>query len=181
VTLNDYEWQGSALPRGFASLTNAFRWKGFDFSFMLYASFGGKMFDYNWLERVTLRGGAGVIPELTEDRWRKPGDHAAQPRWSYGDYRNIPGASNYFLFDNTFVRLRNVTFGYTLPKSFVAGLGSVRLWLSADNLFTFGSAARRYTDPETEVTGNNYNGSELTDSGYPGSRRVFTGGIRFSF
>ncbi|MDR2467303.1 MAG: SusC/RagA family TonB-linked outer membrane protein [Prevotellaceae bacterium] len=184
VTLDDYEWQGSALPRGFASLANAFRWKGFDLSFMLYASFGGKMFDYNWLERVTLRGGASVIPELTEDRWRKPGDQAAQPRWSYGSYNmNAPYASNYFLFDNTFVRLRNVTLGYTLPKSLVAraGLASVRLWLSADNLLTFGSAASRYTEPETEVTGNNYNGSELTENGYPGSRRVFAGGIRFSF
>ena len=183
VTLDDYEWQGSALPKGFASFTNSFRWKGFDLSFMFYASFGGKMFDYNWLERVTLRNGVGVIPELTEDRWRKPGDQASQPRWSYEDYMSTRQATNYFLFDNSFVRLRNVTLGYTLPKSLVsrAGLGGVRVWLSADNLFTFGSAANRYTEPETEVTGNNYNGSELTDSGYPGSRRVFTGGIKFSF
>lgn len=183
VTLDDYEWQGSALPKGFASLTNTFRYKDFDLSFMLYGSYGSKMYDYVWLERVTLRNGVGVIQDQVEDRWRKPGDNAKQPRWSYDNYQSSRQPSNYFIFKNDFLRLRNLTIGYSIPKNLLQkmGLSQARIYLTGDNLLTFGTAAKRHTEPETEVSGNNYNGSELTDNGFPGTRRVYMGGIQVSF
>jgi TonB-linked SusC/RagA family outer membrane protein len=183
VTTDDYQWQGSALPKGYGSVTNSFRYKGFDLSAMLYYSYGGKMYDYIYLERVTLRGGVGVIQDLVGDRWRKPGDKAYFPRWSNDDYSSTRQATNFWIFDNNYVRLRNLTLGYSLPKSMIGkiGLSNVRLYLSGDNLLTFGSAKKRYTDPETGVTGNNYNGNSVTDNGYPNSRRVYMGGIQVSF
>jgi TonB-linked SusC/RagA family outer membrane protein len=183
VTTDDYEWQGSAIPKGFGSLTNSFRYKGFDLSFMFYASYGSKMYDYIWRERVTLRNGVGVIQDLVSGRWKQPGDDATQPRWSKEDYSSTARSTNYFIFDNDFIRLRNLTLGYTVPKKVLGrtGITQARIFLTGDNLLTFGPAARRSSEPETEITGNNYNGSELTDNGYPGARRVYMGGIQVSF
>jgi len=183
VTTDDYQWQGSALPKGFGSLTNNFQYKGFDLSAMLYYSYGSKMLDYIYCERVTLRGGVGVIQDLVKDRWQEPGDNAYLPRWSNDDYSSTRKATNFWLFNNDYLRLRNVTIGYTLPKSLTnkAGISNARVYITGDNLLTFGSAKDRYTDPETGVTGNNYNGNAVTDNGFPGSRRVYMGGIQVSF
>ncbi len=182
VTANDYAWQGSPLPKGYGAITNSFQYKGFDASFMFYYSYGSKMFDYTYMERVTLRGGVGVIQDLVGDRWRKPGDNALLPRWSADDYGSTRKATNFWIFNNDYVRLRNLSLGYTFPKQWLqkAGISRLRIYASGDNLLTFGSAKRRYSDPETGVTGNNYNGNSVTDNGYPGSRRVYMGGVQIS-
>jgi len=183
VTTDDYDWKGSALPKGYGSITNSFGYKGFDLSFMLYYSYGAKLFDYVYMERVTLRRGVGVIQDLVKDRWQKPGDIAYFPRWSDDDYASTRRSTDFWLFDNSYVRLRNLTFGYTLPKSILhkANLSNLRIYVSGDNLLTFGGAKNRYTDPETGVSGNNYNGNSLTDNGYPSSRRVFMSGLQITF
>ena len=64
-----------------------------------------------------------------------------------------------YLFDNTFVRLRNVTLGYSLPKSILkkAHIDQLRVFVQGDNLLTFGNAARRGTDPEQSVAGTTGN------------------------
>lgn len=183
ITSADYQYVGSALPKVYGALTNSFNYKGLDFSFMLYYSLGAKMFDYAYMERVTLRGGVGVIQDLVEDRWKKPGDVALLPKWSNDDYTNTRRSTDYFVFDNDFLRLRNVSLGYTVPKAMLTKLGvsNVRLFVSGDNLLTFGKAQKRYTDPETGLSGNNYNGNADTDNGIQGSRRVYTGGLQISF
>jgi TonB-linked SusC/RagA family outer membrane protein len=184
VTTNDYQYCGSAIPKAFGSITNSFKFHGFDMSFMWYASFGSKMYDYVYKERTTVRDGVSIIQSLVDgDVWMKPGDNAKFPRWSASSFSNTSKASDFYLFKNDFYRLRNVTLGYTLPNSLVkkAGFSNVRVYLSGDNLLTFGPAAKRYTEPETGVQGNNYNGNANSDSGIQGSRRVYMGGIQVSF
>lgn len=183
VTTNDYQYVGSALPKAYGSLTNTFNYKGLDFSFMLYMSTGAKMFDYAYIERTALRGGVGVIQDLIGDRWKNPGDQSLFPKWSNDNYSNTRKGSDFYVFDNDFLRLRNVTLGYTLPKSFAEKLGmsSARIYVTGNNLLTFGAAKKRYSDPETGILGNNYNGNADTDSGIQGSRRIYMGGIQVSF
>ncbi|MCY4780425.1 TonB-dependent receptor [Sphingobacterium sp. UT-1RO-CII-1] len=183
VTTDDYQWLGSALPKVYGSVTNSFDYKGFDFSFMLYYSLGAKMYDFAYIERSTLRNGVGVVQDLVADRWQKPGDQASLPRWSDNDYSSTRKASDFYLFDNDFLRLRNVTLGYKVPATKLSRLGiaNLRLFVSGDNLLTFGSAKKRYSDPETGLSGNNYNGSADTDNGIQGSRRVYTGGVQITF
>jgi hypothetical protein len=180
VTTDDYQWQGSALPKGFGAITNSLKFKNLDMSVMLYYSYGGLMYDYVYMERVTLRGGVGVVQDLVHDRWRQPGDNASLPRWSDDNYASTRRATNFWLFKNNYARIRNLNIGYTLPFR-KSGASRIRVYASADNLMTFGSARKRYSDPETGITGNNYNGSSVTDNGYPGSRRVYMGGIQVSF
>lgn len=183
VTTNDYQYIGSALPKAYGAVTNTFGYKGFDLSFMFYYSLGGKMFDYGYIERTALRGGVGVVQELVQDRWKNPGDNALLPRWSNDNYSSTRKASDFYVFNNSFVRLRNLTLGYTLPKELTKKLGvsTARIYLTGNNLLTLGSAKDRYSDPETGVLGNNYNGNSVTDNGVQGSRRIYMGGLQVSF
>lgn len=184
VTTDDYQYCGTAIPTAFGSITNEFKYRGIDLSFMWYASFGSTMSDYVYTERTTVRDGVGIIQDLVEGKvWEKPGDQALFPRWSATNYSNTRKSSDFYLFNNDFLRLRNVTLGYTLPKNLIqkAGISHARIYISGDNLFTFGPAANRYSEPETGVLGNNYNGNADTDNGIQGSRRVYMCGIQVSF
>lgn len=184
VSSDDYQWCGSAIPNLFGSITNSFRFQNFDLSFMWYASFGSKMWDYQYQERTTVRDGVGIIQDLVKgDVWMQPGDEAKFPRWSASNYSDTRRNSDFYLFDNDYWRLRNLTFGYTLPQNLIrkVGISNVRIYLSGDNLLTFGSAAKRHTEPETGVSGNNYNGNADTDNGVQGSRRVYMAGIQVTF
>lgn len=184
VTTDDYQWCGSAIPKAFGSITNNFKWKDFDLSMMWYASFGSKMYDYVYLENTTVRDGCGVIQDLVEGKvWEKPGDNALFPRWSADDYSSTRKASDFYLFNNDYFRLRNLTVGYTVPRAITQKLhlSFARIYLSGDNLWTLGPAANRHNDPETGLVGNNYNGNANTDNGVQSARRVFMGGIQVSF
>lgn len=184
VTSDDYQWGGTAIPKAFGSITNSFKWGNFDFSFMWYGSFGAKIFNYMFFESGTLRNGVGLMQDVVYDKaWKKPGDNATYPRFSSekdGDNRK---ASDFFVFNNDYLRLRNLTLGYTLPQSILkkVNMSNVRFYVSGDNLLTFGTAARMHTEPETGILGNNYNGNTDTDNGNQSSRRVYMGGVQISF
>ncbi|MDY4528313.1 MAG: TonB-dependent receptor, partial [Parabacteroides sp.] len=184
VTVDDYQWCGSAIPKAFGSITNNFKWKDFDLSMMWYASFGSKMYDYVYLENTTVRNGVGVIQDLVEGKvWEKPGDQAVFPRWSADDYSSTRKATDFYLFNNDYFRLRNLAVGYTVPRRIIdkMHLSHLRIYFSADNVWTLGPAANRHNDPETGLVGNNYNGNANTDNGNQSARRVFMGGIQVSF
>ena len=157
VTMDDYQWCGSAIPKAFGSLTNTFTYKGFDLSFMWYASLGSKMYDYVWLERTAGLDGVGMIMDQVESRWEKPGDVAEFPRLSSANASLNVKRTDFFIHNNDFLRLRNLNLGYTLPKALTkkVGVSNARVYISGDNLLTFGPAAKRHSEPETGVMGNN--------------------------
>ncbi|MDR0560984.1 MAG: TonB-dependent receptor [Prevotellaceae bacterium] len=184
ITTDDYVYVGSAIPKLFGSITNSFRYKGFDLSFMFYFSYGSKFSDYSYKERVTNRAGVGMVQSLVQDRWRNPGDeNVTFPRWSYTQYAATAQYATNFVFDNHYWRLRNLTLGYTLPSKLTkkAFIENLRIYVSGNNLLTFGPAAKRFSDPETGIMGNSYNGNDDTDNGIQGSRRVYMGGIQITF
>lgn len=183
LTQDDYYKRGSALPKVYGSLTNSFRLKDFDMSFMLYTSLGSYMYDYEFYERSRVRWQTSAVTDLVEGRWRNPGDNAELPRFTHGKYTTINGYSDRYVFKNDYLRLRNFTLGYTLPKALTSKINieKVRVYFSGDNLLTIGPAVKRYVDPETGLSGNNYNGNSETDNGIQGSRRVYMGGIQITF
>ena len=82
---------------------------------------------------------------------------------SYQDYFNNNGAGEggeFYLMDRSFVKMRNLTLAYTLPKSIVSKiyLSDVTLSLFANNLFTWTHKSNRYIDPETSSYGNDLEG-----------------------
>ena len=104
---------------------------------------------------------------------------------SYQDYFNDYGAcqgGEFYLVDRSYVKLRNVTLAYTLPKSLVSKLylSDVTLSVFANNLFTWTHKSNRYIDPDTSSYGNDLEGlfGELYSN--PACRNFgFNVGIKF--
>ena len=104
---------------------------------------------------------------------------------SYQDYFNDYGAGlggEFYLLDRSFVKLRNVTLAYSLPKTLVSRLylSDITLSVFANNLFTWTHKGNRYIDPETSSYGNDLEGlfGELYSN--PACRNFgFNVGIKF--
>ena len=104
---------------------------------------------------------------------------------SYQDYFNNYGAAQggeFYLLDRSYVKLRNITLAYTLPKSIVSKLylSDITVSLFANNLFTWTHKSNRYIDPETSSYGNDLEGlfGELYSN--PACRNFgFNVGIKF--
>ncbi len=173
VTSDDQkQYLGSALPDLYGGYTNSFSFCGFDFSFMLYYSIGGLMYDTDYSQMVSYRIGFGLHPDALTDTWTEENTNAKLPRLNKSTTSVF---SDKFLYDNTFVRLRNVTLGYSLPKSVLSkvNIDQLRVFVQGDNLLTFGSAQKRGTDPEQSLSGT-------TDNRFPTTKNI-TFGVQVTF
>ena len=162
---NQKKYLGDAIPKLFGGFTNNFSYKGIDLSFMIYYSFGGKLYDGDYSQMMAYRTGYSMHPDML-DAWTPENTNAKFPRLSTA-YANTMGSySSKLLYNNTFARLRNVTLGYTLPKSLTSKfqVNSLRFFIQGDNLLTVGSAAKRGTDPEQSVSGTTSNRFPVTKS-----------------
>lgn len=150
--------QGSALPDFFGGLTNTFDYKNFSLSFMLYFNVGNKVYD-SWGPFNSSDGSGGVgdyaaIARVDyENRWRQPGDRALSPKIVYaGTQTGLSSqSSTRFLYDGTYVRLRDVTLSYTIPDN--RFLSKAQVYFRANNLFTYVKDDLLRSDPETYVGG----------------------------
>ncbi|WP_302026782.1 SusC/RagA family TonB-linked outer membrane protein [Parabacteroides johnsonii] len=159
------KYLGDAIPKLFGGFTNNFSYKGVDLSFMIYYSFGGKLYDSDYAQMMSYRTGYSMHPDML-DSWTPENTSAKYPRISNA-YANYLGTyTSKFIFNNTFARLRNVTLGYTLPKSLTSKfqVNMLRVFVQGDNLVTVGSATRRGTDPEQSVSGTTDNRFPVTKS-----------------
>lgn len=148
-------YQGSALPKVTGGLSNTLTYKAFDFSFIFNYAFGGKVLDSDYIRMMHgFSSLGGTLHEDILNRWQKPGDITDVPRLKFGqsDYGN---ASTRHLFSGDYIRLRNVTLGYSLPYN-ALGTGKViknaRIYLQADNFFTWSKLVPG-ADPEVSVSG----------------------------
>ncbi|MCW3464888.1 TonB-dependent receptor [Chitinophaga nivalis] len=157
-------YQGSALPTITGGLSNSFSYKQFDLSFLLNYAFGGKILDADYIRLMHgfSRLGSSLSTDIL-DRWQKPGDVTDVPKLGFGqnDWEN---ASTRNLFSGDYIRLRNITLGYTLPAH-VTGytnqvIKSCRIFLQADNIFTW-SRTKKGTDPEQNIDGTTRNSSSV--------------------
>lgn len=139
-----------ADPTITGGLGNNLQYKWFDLNFNLNFSFGA--WNYDGAAGKMEHGGDGTlnIPTYYRDRWKAEGDQTNIERFVIG--RNISMtsyATTRRVHSGDFIRLKNVTFGFTLPKSLTrkVGLDRVRLYASGSNLLTW--AAYDYIDPES--------------------------------
>lgn len=89
------------------------------------------------------------------NRWQKPGDITDVPKINYTTNDNSHMASTRFLYDGTFVRLRNVQVGYNLTSEYLGNIGinGVTVSVTGSNLFTWVKDKNLQFDPETEAAG----------------------------
>ena len=147
-------------------------WKGFDFSAQLYGSQGQKVYVSGWgIEPFR----QGSVPTTDwRNRWTPTNPSTTMPKiYSADGYAPVQNyASTYYLKDASFMRLKNIQLGYTIPTSILtkAGARSLRVYFAADNVFT----ASKYPGLDPERIGS---GLYVT---YP-QVRTFTFGATVQF
>lgn len=152
LTAEDRDYCGSSDPKITYGFNLNAAWKGFDLSLMFNGAAGVKrMFDA-YEVYGNFSGDAAHPATIWRDAWTPENHNAKMPRIFYDT--NSPSssrqvASDFWLQDTSYLRLKNLQFGYTLPKNLLSSLGveNVRVYYSVENLLTFDSM-KVNVDPE---------------------------------
>ena len=126
---------GSTVPRYTYSLNYDMRWKGFDFS--MFWQGVGKVDGYlNNTATIPFYMGASAL-EIHKDHWTETNQNAAFPRLAFNESNNEQNSS-FWKKSAAYLRLKNLTIGYTLPKTISNKLkfSHIRLYVSGQNLFS---------------------------------------------
>ena len=131
-----YRYSGTAIPDLTGSVSNNIRFKGFSLSALLIYQIGGKIYDGAYASLM----GAGYHNAKHVDilkRWQNPGDITDVPRMDAGRTTDFDAASDRWLIDASFLNIRTVTLGYTIPKSIAQKihLENAQIYLSGENFF----------------------------------------------
>jgi hypothetical protein len=171
---------GPALPKYFGGFDNTFRWKGFDLNVLVYFSGGNYVYNGSKAGLHDNRNWNNAQDAL--NHWTKAGENAEWPRVVFGD--NISNGSSFPISNNVekgdFIKVRNIAFGYSLPKTLVsrAKINSARFYVSVLNAFTI----TKYTgfDPEVQTNGNS-TGSPSVDRNSAPLARTMNVGVNIGF
>jgi len=177
---------GPALPKYFGGFDNTLRLKGFDLNLLLYFSGGNYVYNGSKAGLHDNRNWNNAKDNL--DRWQKPGDVTEWPKVIFGD--NISNGSGQVISSNVekgdFVKVRNLSLGYTLPQSLVGKvkLSNVRVYVAALNAWTFTGYSG--FDPEIQSNGESVanqvtNGAPSVDRNSAGQARTINVGINIGF
>lgn len=119
------------------------QWKGFDFN-VLFQGVGKSSFFINGFTVYPFSQGSwgNILTDVVDNYWslgKNEDVNAKYPRLTYGNNSNNNRASTYWLRDGSYLRLKNLEIGYTLPKAFVSSMHiqNVRFYFMATNLLTF--------------------------------------------
>ncbi|MDR0546726.1 MAG: TonB-dependent receptor [Dysgonamonadaceae bacterium] len=162
---NDRTFLGDPTPSWIFSMNNSFNFYHFDLQIYLQGVAGNEIYNGT---RATLESMSTVTNQSIKmlDRWRGEGTSNTIPRAVYADPNNNNRTSGRFIEDGSYLRLKNVTLGYTLPEKPLAKilLSSARVFVSAQNLLTL----TRYSGFDPEASG-------LDLGSYPMTRTVSFG------
>ena len=196
VTLADRVIIGSPHPDFTAGLDLGARRGNFDVSATLFGSFGNDIFDVQKEFYVFRNFSTNVRDDLLENSWRPANPTAPRDQWTAAN----PGAkypildqndnfsraiSTFYVEDGSYVRLRTLQLGYSVPPRYARWLSATRVYLQAENLFTMtGYDGMDPALPAASVFGaagdirDQYRG---VDRGTYPSNRVFSLGLVTSF
>ncbi|WP_113653948.1 SusC/RagA family TonB-linked outer membrane protein [Pedobacter namyangjuensis] len=135
---------GKILPDYVGGLTNTFSFKGFELNTLFTFAIGGNLYDASAKRQLGVVTDWNIRTDIA-NRWRQPGDIADFPRLTMnsGTYAGLSSEWQYnstmFLYDATFVRLREVTLAYSVPATFVQKLRlrNLKVFATGMNLLTF--------------------------------------------
>nr|WP_302828795.1 TonB-dependent receptor [uncultured Bacteroides sp.] len=179
TTTNDYAKADyyyinkSSLPKVYGGFNTAFTYKGFELSAIFAYSIGGYIVDRD-ITMLWSNGSSTGRAWSTEmlKRWTPENRYTDVPalktvsnNWNANSTRN--------LFNNSYLRMKNITLSYNFPQPMIKkiSLSSLQLFVKADNLLTI--SGNQGLDPEQGITG-------LTYYRYPAMRSI-SGGVNVSF
>jgi len=197
ITADDQVTLGSPIPKFYGGLNFDASYKNFDFSLFFYGTYGNKIFNYQ--ERTlesfqTSTGSVGIENiglKYYQNAWTPANKSQRYAAIDANDFNVNTRPSDVYVEDGSYLRLRNLSIGYTIPVKLSSAnfAPKIRVYFTAQNLFTI----TKYTglDPEigipqgTDPNNNNATVRSVTASGidvgtYPSSK-YFTLGLNLTF
>jgi TonB-linked SusC/RagA family outer membrane protein len=171
---------GDPNPKFIGGITNNFTFGNFDMNFLFQGVFGNDIYD----------GGGGFFAangdwfdNSTRDqmaRWQNPGDNTMIPQARLGECNGCQASSRY-LSDGSYVRLRTLTIGYTLPNTLTSKMkiSTARFYLIGQNLLTFTNY--KGWDPEVNADFSASNVSQGNDFYSAPQARTISLGLNVGF
>ncbi len=177
---------GSPQPKFYGGLNLDASYKSFDFNAYFYGVYGNKLLNYveSSLESFQKRGSEGVenvSQEYFDNRWTPANPSNRYSRATANDDAigsNIP--SSVWVENGSFLRLKNLTIGYTLPGVLMqkASISKIRVYVSTQNLFTITNYSG--LDPEIGIQNGNATQNGVDNGTYPTSK-FYTVGLNVTF
>ena len=154
ITPNDRTVIGNAMPKLTMGFTNRLTWKQFELSAFVYVQMGNDVFNATRYYLESMLGDRNQTVS-TLNRWvseSEPGDGKTPRATRFDPNQNWRFFSDRWIEDGSFLRLRNLTFSYSLPERWVNTLNvqSCKLSITGQNLFTL----TNYTGFDPEVSSN---------------------------
>lgn len=198
---------GSPLPKFTFGWTNTFRYKNLDLSIFLNGSYGNKVMNYNsltlthmnstWTNQlqsvvskrarlepidptIVYADGSKWFDHIDNVRVKNPGTKI--PHTSINDPNDNDRISDRYVEDGSFLRIKNITLGYTFPKALLnkAKIENLRVYVNIQNLYTF----TKYTGYDPEVGVSTQDSTGLTyglDNGRYPSPAMYSFGLNITF
>ncbi|MGQ1784753.1 SusC/RagA family TonB-linked outer membrane protein [Saccharicrinis sp. GN24d3] len=164
----DRVYQGSGMPDFEASLIFNADYKGFDFSTQLFYSQGNKVFNGAKLFAYSMKRHKDMYYAWTPQN--NTSDIPAARASS--EHENFRSRTDYFLEDGSFLRVRTLTLGYTVPKKVFNGkIDRLRVYVTGQNPFTF----TNYEGYDPEIGGNGVSNRGVDKGNYPVTRKFLFG------
>jgi TonB-dependent starch-binding outer membrane protein SusC len=166
---------GNAQPDFIYGITNAFKWKGIDLSFLVQGSRGNQILNGN-RQALELFNGQQNAASSAVERYTVANPSTSIPRAKLDP---APVFSDRFIEDGSFVRLKTISLGYTLPSSISKrfNLSNARIYLIGQNLLTWTD----YSGFDPEVTSGNNTTQQGTDTGVYPVAKTISAGLTLSF
>ncbi|WP_310559503.1 TonB-dependent receptor [Flavobacterium sp.] len=172
ITTADKQFLGSPLPKYTFGFTLNLEYKGFDFMAFMQGAAGNKIFQ--GLRRLDIINANYQTEALS--RWTGPGTSDDYPRLTNDDKNeNFGKMSDFYLEDGDYLRLKIVSFGYSLPNDLAAAIkaSKIRFYVTGENLLTF----TKYTGFDPEIGGDVFG----IDRGFYPQARSFMFGANVQF
>ncbi|UHG93983.1 SusC/RagA family TonB-linked outer membrane protein [Spirosoma oryzicola] len=170
ITAADQVIVGNSQPKYIFGFSSSFRYRGFDLNLFVQGVQGNKLMNLFRYTFETALGQQNVLAGMA-NRWS-----ATNPNNEYasGFQGGRLPISDRYVEDASFVRLKNVSLGYTFPK--IKGINQIRIYVSANNALTL----TNYTgfDPEVNNFGNAT--TQFVDNGTYPIARSFLGGLQIT-
>lgn len=194
ITEADRKFIGNPEPKFTCGFNNTFTYKDFDLNISIFGVYGNKVFNFlrqtytnpmrnsNLLQEVTDLANVALIDPNGAHVFENM--HVSNPdakicRIAVDDSNNNNRMSSYFVEDGSYLRIKNISLGYSMPKKLIkkAGLDNVRFYFNVQNPFTF----TKYKGFDPEIGAYNYNvlTRGIDYARYP-SQIIYTIGLNIS-
>lgn len=163
---------GNANPDAYGGLNNTLSYKGFDLNIFIQGTFGNEILNYGTFDQMNMTGGNNQSTRVL-DRWTPENPSNAVPRANAAGGSRL--LSSLHIEDSSYIRFKNISLGYTLPKHWLQSLSvsECRIYITGQNLFTITS----YTgyDPEVNRFGSETVSQGIDYGGYPAAKTYLFG------